>query len=637
MKTKLLSIFCLPALFLFNSSFTKAQSPRLQLFEYFDNTSIPTNLATPANTNVDSMMLNHSSQITCIKYHVSWGSQNNTDPMNLQNPTQPEHRRLYYNVMGDPDAKQDGGVSADSTFNGQPVGFTPAKITKRATVTSPFTVSVSHSLNTAHDTIFTHTVVKKTGNLTAGALVAQVVVIEKTVRFTTPPGVSGEKSFQNVVKMMIPSDTGTALPAMNLGDSVVIDLPWKLANVYDENQLCVVSFVQSRDSLNREVYQAGQSFPIPVALDAGTGVIADNTFHCDSINQIVRIKNYGYDTLKSCTINYRLDGGTTSTIPWTGSLAIGATAIISIHFSGLTGLHSLKIYSSNPNGGTDLGHFNDTTITTFTLASPQVTMPLTEGFETAFPPTNWGIINPDNGITWAQGTVGGFGASAKSAFMDFYNISDLSQFDDLYAPLLNLSSDTGHIYCHFNIAYAQYDATYFDTLQVKVTTDCGSTWTTLYSKTGASLATAPNYTVAAFVPTATQWRGEVVDLSAFVGKPNVQIQFHGMNGYGNNLYLDDININHTALGVPSDNSISSLELFPNPSTGIVNLNVQFTKVQGLNIVVTNILGEIISKNDFGKTNGGKYSLAFSDKPPGIYFVRIITDGQTETKKIIINK
>jgi hypothetical protein len=925
MKTRLLSLLFLSALFCVNTFETKAQSQRLQLFEYFDNTSIPP-FGAVANANVDSLVLNHSNKIACIKYHVAWGSMTGTDPMNLQNPLQPLTRVNYYKVTADPEGKQDGAVTADSTFHGQPSTFTGAMINKRSSVTSPFTISVSHVLNTAHDTIFTHTVVKKTGAVvTTGSLVAHVVVIEKIIRFTTPPGQSGDKNFQNVMKQMLPADTGTILPAMNIGDSLVLDLPWKLANVYDENQLCVVSFVQGKDSTNREIYQAGQSFPIPVALDAGMDVIANNAFHCDSIDQKVILKNFGLNTLTTCDINYKVDAGAPSTMPWTGSLATGATATVTIHMTGLTGSHNMTIYSSNPNGSADLGHFNDTVLTKISFASVPVASLPNEGFQGTFAPANWAVVNPDNSLTWTRdSTVGAFGSSNKSTRLDFYNIADTTQSDDLYPPQLNLTAATGHLYLHFDVAYAQYlkpitdPLVYHDTLQVNISTDCGAIWTTPYSKTGSALETSPpvgpaffplpsqwrheimnltsfvgqnnvlmrfhgmsgfgnnvfldnintstsalnaamssaalpnslpcdsinvtgilkntgfdtittctlNYKVDAgstvstpwtgtllpaatttftvhltgltgshnlkiylsnpngvpdaalgddttnvnvifapapvaaplvqgfqvaafppptwsvvnpdkgltwkqglvggsgwssrsaelefyndsvgqtddlyapnldlsldtghvyclfdvayarrnatardtfevnvtkdcgatwstlysksdtvlatvstlsglpFTPNASKWRMETVDLTSFIGQSNVMLRFRGKSRHGNNLYIDDINISHNSTGVPSLGSISELELYPNPSNGIVNLNIRFVKTQSLNVNITNMLGETISKNNFGKTDGGIYPLNLSAYPSGIYFVKIITDGQTQTKKIIINK
>ena len=52
----------------------------------------------------------------------------------------------------------------------------------------------------------------------------------------------------------------------------------------------------------------------------------------------------------------------------------------------------------------------------------------------------------------------------------------------------------------FDVAYAPYDAAYFDGLEVLVSTNCGSSFTSVYSKSGTTLATA-SATTSVFVPT----------------------------------------------------------------------------------------------------------------------------------------
>ena len=66
----------------------------------------------------------------------------------------------------------------------------------------------------------------------------------------------------------------------------------------------------------------------------------------------------------------------------------------------------------------------------------------------------------------------------------------------------------------------------------------------IYNKSGTDLATVADQTTA-FVPSvSSDWRMETVDLSAYAGSI-ISIQIVAVNGYGNNLYLDNININGT--------------------------------------------------------------------------------------------
>src|ERR1035437_4120149 len=270
---KLLPIAMLLVLFSLGKNTAFSQSQRLVLEEEFTQASCsPCAAANPA---FNALLRANTNKVTSIKYQVSWPG---VDPMNAQNPTQVATRVTYYNITGVPMAAQDGSIALDPNYAGYPGNITQADIDARYATTSPFTIAVSHVLNSNRDTIFTHTVIKKTGAV-SGTLVAQVVVIEKAIHFLSPPGANGEKDFYEVMKQMLPSDQGTPLPAMNVGDSLVLDLSWKMTNVYDTTELAVVSFVQ--DNGTKEVHQAGYS---PIHLqpnDAGIVAITNvNPWNC---------------------------------------------------------------------------------------------------------------------------------------------------------------------------------------------------------------------------------------------------------------------------------------------------------------------------------------------------------------------
>src|SRR6185369_6663871 len=104
----------------------------------------------------------------------------------------------------------------------------------------------------------------------------------------------------------------------------------------------------------------------------------------------------------------------------------------------------------------------------------------------------------------------------KSALFDNYNLDVAGARDEMWAPRLNCSAFST-LTMTFDVAYARYDATYSDTLEVLYSTNCGATWTTCYIKggtnTAGNLGTAPDQTATIFVPTAAQWRNESVNLN----------------------------------------------------------------------------------------------------------------------------
>jgi len=111
----------------------------------------------------------------------------------------------------------------------------------------------------------------------------------------------------------------------------------------------------------------------------------------------------------------------------------------------------------------------------------------------------------------------------------------------------------------FSYAYANDINNYTDGLIIKVSSDCGATFSeTIFSLIGPDLETASN-TSDEFTPsTILDWRDTVIGVSTFRDLEEVQFQFIGLNGGSNNIYLDNILIKETNLA-ENDISLRSLE------------------------------------------------------------------------------
>jgi hypothetical protein len=175
-----------------------------------------------------------------------------------------------------------------------------------------------------------------------------------------------------------------------------------------------------------------------------------------------------------------------------------------------------------------------------------------------------------------------------------------------------------------------------------VSTDCGANWSNVYAKQGSTLSTAPAYSAAAFVPSATQWRTETINLSSLGNQPSVLIKFRATADFGNNLYIDNINLGQP----PPPTSVAKIdrtnvacELFPNPTSGLTTVSIRLSKNETVGIVILNSIGQTVytSKNNHLSSGVNNISLNVEDWAPGVYFVNVSTQNDIVNMKLNVSK
>ena len=292
----------------------------------------------------------------------------------------------------------------------------------------------------------------------------------------------------------------------------------------------------------------------PNANDASiVGVANPKGDNCNgSITPSVQLKNRGSAALTSATISYKIDNSTPTLFNWTGSLAPGASANVSLSpFTTTLGTHTFIAYSTLPNGVIDPSVLYDTSGLQFVVSNGE--MPnYTEGFDgQVFPPDlRWTVDNvnadcyewvPASGIS-ATGTF-----SNNIAQLPFYGNASTTT-ENLLTPIFILPCNATGAQLQFDVAYRKRASTSSDQLKVDISEDCGVTWTNIYSKLGSTLATNATLTGnTAYFPTiATDWRTETVSLQSFVTgtSKNIRLRFQGVSNNGNNIFID--NVRYTA-------------------------------------------------------------------------------------------
>ena len=267
-----------------------------------------------------------------------------------------------------------------------------------------------------------------------------------------------------------------------------------------------------------------------------------------------------------------------------------------------------------------------------------------EGFESGCPPAGWTVDNPD-ALTGFASTTSAFKSGSQSAFLDIFNATqaEKGQADALVTGTLNLSALTNTAMT-FYYAYQMYSdpATYTtaDALNVYSSTAGGTTWTSIYNKTGNTLVTAANTcdSVNDFVPTSSEWMMETVNISSVATAPSVQFKFEFMNDWENSFYIDDIVLTGTGGGGVHELDLSSqVVVYPNPATGPVFVNFASYNFGNTEIVVYNMLGEVVQSSTENIVSAKRIRPDLEGLPGGSYFVKVKTAEGSATKKIMLNR
>jgi hypothetical protein len=651
-----------------------AQTPRLSLFEEFTGENCGPCAATNPGLNTLLGSSTNTPLVVAIKWQVPIPSAPTTT-WSLYKTNQSEIDWRYggtpnygYPSQWTSSSAITSGINAAPTglFDGQhqwlfgaasdhPAYVTNGVIATAQSYTSAFSVTMARAWDATFSSVNLTVNIVASANFTAtGSLVFRTVMVEKAIHFATAPGSNGEKDFQDIAIKSFPSiQAGTPLSSntWTIGQSQTFTLNCPLPSyARDKSEIAFVGFIQ--DDGNRKVAQAVRAGVQYLTNDAKAISATMPAISCTNpvAPQIV-INNNGTNAITAMTITPYLDAAAGTVYNWTGSLAPGASTTIALNsMSATAGSHTFS-YNISSVSGVDNNPNNNSASTVFDIILNYQGAPVAEGFEAAtFPPANWSIYNPIPGApTWIKSAAcGGYALSSASAKMDFYSTIPKGAVNDFILPAMHFTA-TAAPTMSFDVAYAQYSAPpgEQDQLDVFISKDCGLTWDNVYSKAGSVLSTAGTNVTSAFVPSPTQWRTEVVTLTTTTqsyNNANVIVKFTATSDYGNNLYVDNVNLSQKSDPVNTVGMAhikaneASVNIFPNPSNGQTNLVIDVLHSGNANITVLNALGQVVYTKQMS-LDAGTNSLQIDVKEfaCGIYNVLVDTGSGSTVKKLTVAK
>lgn len=634
---------------LFASLNSSAQTQRISLFEEWTGE----NCAPCAGTNPGITALANANyagpkKMILLRYQVAIPSAP-TSPTSLyqQNTAEPTSRQsYYYPTSADRFAPQ-------GRFNGRELGIGDpnqghAGFLDQPTIDgdyladAPFELTTGYVWNAAYDSVtITTTITAAQDFTTANPLKLQLAIIEEHIHYATAPGTNGEKDFEFVMRKMVPNQNGQVLVGTwtNGQTQTIVNKVKMPTYIWNKGEVAIVGFIQETQpspgpNTVMNIHQAAYGNPQPLSLDANVNAIAGLTASTCSpdFTPSVTVKNSGTTTMTSCTINYKIDNGTVMTQEWTGNLLTGETDVVALPLQTVSpGTHTFTAYTSNPNGSTDNNAMNDSKNQTFIVFGSVQPAPIAQAFAAAGIPAGYNVGNPDGGYTWTRVTT-----MSGCLKYDGYNNGNEGDIDYFYVPRLDMTGLTA-MEMTFSVSHKNYNATYVERLEVIASTDCGTTWSTLYNKAGTALATAGAST-SAFTPSlASQWRTETVNLNAYDNQADVLLAFKLTNGYGNNVYVDNINIVSNPVGIRENNSFSIVSIYPNPASSQAFVKINSNVSETAKVNVYSALGQlVINTTSALQTGENEVSLNINELANGVYYVEVSTKVGKIVQKLTVS-
>ncbi len=400
-------------------------------------------------------------------------------------------------------------------------------------------------------------------------------------------------------------------------------------NMFTKGQKAVVDNSLSKTNLRSLNITSANHTTTGVFTNPSCAAIAD----FNTTNNIVTVcqggsinfKDYSYNGIVT-SYAWTLEGGTPST---------STLAAPTISYNN-AGNYTVTLSVTNAQGTNTLVK---TKMITVLPSQSNIATPISEGFEDAqILNGKWAAWETAD-YGWKRLTTTKYaGNAAMEAFID--GGSALNTTYSLVSQPYNLSATQGLLpKLKFRVAYRPAITGNTEVLTVYITTDCGQTWKPLKAYSNATGLGIDKIVESGWKPTTqAEWNELTLDLKAYETFKNVMFKFEARSRSGNSIYLDNINIQADLISTGKVLNPNSLlvTVYPNPSKGLVNIDIETEGKRYDGIKIFTISGQELAFDKTLITNNGTTTTQIIPKiEAGIYFAQITLDGQFIIKKFII--
>ncbi|NTW33844.1 MAG: T9SS type A sorting domain-containing protein, partial [Bacteroidetes bacterium] len=424
------------------------------------------------------------------------------------------------------------------------------------------------------------------------------------------------------LKVLLSTDGGSNFTFLN---QYTTASTWQLKQISlgaSTSSTVVIRFMAIADYGNTDIGIDGVQVALASAIDLGiTSILKPISKPCglatDSVNVI--IKNFGATSQNTIPVVVNITTPSGSDVlngTLTATLAPNAIDTLFVGYVNTVdgGNYTFKAFT-NFTGDTE--PINDTILSTITtLVSNVPTYPFTENFEASNSLTNWTTNMSRSNL---------HGNTSYVMYKNLYNSTTYSLANATYNIKIGTLTSTSVL--TFDYRYTNYTGgTSFtlglDSLKVQVSDDCGATFTTIHVISAANHITSANM------------KNVLVSLSAYSGE-DILIKFIAKRGTYGDYYIDIDNIevlDAASVGVNEYSNTSELKVYPNPSTGIVNIiSNGFTTNANLNVY--NLQGQSVYSETISGGSNNQINLSYL--PKGVYMIKVSNNETNLISRLVI--
>jgi len=234
-------------------AFTLAEAEqRVVLIEDFSNVScnpcVASNLILEALANGTY----GRSKVAVVKYATNFPSPG--DPFYVANRPDSDSRMAYYQILAAPTTIV-GGVDRPTSTDSSAI---KASINIALGQPAKFRITVRDSIAGGIYGVTVSVQMLDTTGLDCTHLVLHTVITEAEITFSSPPGSNGETRFTDIMRAMLPSNTGEPLRPADVGATEQYARTIPINQAWSSDRLHTVAFIQHTQT--RVVYQSGSTF-----------------------------------------------------------------------------------------------------------------------------------------------------------------------------------------------------------------------------------------------------------------------------------------------------------------------------------------------------------------------------------------